>query len=239
MLVSHAHRFIYLKGRKCAGTSVEMALEPFAAPDPDLPVVEFHHAVVSERGIVGMRIQLTNTDLRTELDHKWFNHISAAQLRASVGEHIWSSYRRVAVVRNPFDRMVSYFHWDRHASALARAAGHDKLLEAMSFDDIRAEFSAHVRSETWPTDEDILFIDGEYCIDHTLRFEGLPDVLTSLATDLGLDQARVRLPVTKVTQGMRRGRPVADYFDCDLVDIVRRRMAYSFERFGYSEDPLQ
>ena len=78
MLVSHKHRFIYLKTRKTGGTSTEMALEPFARGD-EAPVTERTLAVVSDAGIVGSRME----DRQAREEGTWRNHMTAREIRAA------------------------------------------------------------------------------------------------------------------------------------------------------------
>jgi hypothetical protein len=40
-------------------------------------------------------------------------HVTAATLRAHLGNQVFDSYFRFAVVRNPYDRMFSEFHWQQ------------------------------------------------------------------------------------------------------------------------------
>lgn len=57
MLVSHRHRFIFVKTRKSAGSSVELAFEPFARPEGSTPPGgEWGFAteeMVTDAGVVG------------------------------------------------------------------------------------------------------------------------------------------------------------------------------------------
>jgi len=56
MLVSHRKKFIYLKTKKTAGTSVEIYLERYCLP-PDEPYVEAHHRpeTITVDGVIGSR----------------------------------------------------------------------------------------------------------------------------------------------------------------------------------------
>lgn len=87
MLVSHEHRFIYIKTVKTAGTSVEAALEPFCA-----------HGIVGARGDGARAAQ-------------WYHHMPARRIRAGLPRAVWRGYLKVCNIRNPWDKAVSWFHF--------------------------------------------------------------------------------------------------------------------------------
>lgn len=228
VLVSHQHRFIYLKTRKAAGTSLEMALEPFCMAPGHVPKHGSPERVTPE-GIVGMRLE--GMPERSTLDRllgrnkvRWYNHMAARKVRRGLGRKDWDRYAKIAAVRNPFDRMVSYFHWLR--------AG----VDASDLPALRAAFRAFVLSEDWSDDVNVTHVDGAYVIDHAIRYENLKADLAALVNQLGLDPARVHLPKTKMRKKKRQSLPVSAYFDDETADVVRRRMAWMFERIGYSTD---
>ncbi len=87
MLLSHEHRFIYIKTVKTAGTSVEAALEPYCTD-----------------GIVGRRGDGAR-------GAKWFHHMPARKIRAQLPREVWRGYLKVCNIRNPWDKAVSWFHF--------------------------------------------------------------------------------------------------------------------------------
>jgi len=109
---SHAREFIFLKTRKTAGTSIEMALEPWCRP-PGAVVVEQTPALILKTGIVGRRLlrqlKLDRRPRRTD----WTNHMTAAAVCKALGRGKWDRYRKITTVRNPFDLLVSRFHFNQ------------------------------------------------------------------------------------------------------------------------------
>src|SRR5262245_15915558 len=97
MIISHQHRFIFVKTLKTAGTSIEVFLSQHCGPldivTPILPHVEPH---------------------RPRNHEGYFNHISASEIRERVGPEIWDSYFKFCVERNPWDKTLSYFHMMNH-----------------------------------------------------------------------------------------------------------------------------
>ena len=226
VLVCHGPRFIYLKTRKTAGTSVEMALEPFCAP-PGHTITERTAGLRTERGIVGHRLMQNSKGWDPDLA-QFRPHMRADQARAAVGEDVWRASARITCVRNPFQRAISLFHWNR------------KLKGKPGFEDFDRERLAFRR---WLNrapgsfaDRAIVHIDGEFVATHVVRCERIEADLGRICSDLGLS-APGPLPQAKV-RPRREGEPAtADYFDDTGIDKIRQHCAWMFHAGGYADSP--
>jgi hypothetical protein len=93
MIISHRHRFIFVKTLKTAGTSIEVFLSQHCGPDdvvtPILPHVEPHQPRNHEG---------------------FFNHMPAHEIRRRVGDPVWNGYFKFCVERNPWDKTLSFYH---------------------------------------------------------------------------------------------------------------------------------
>ena len=177
MILSHRHRLIFLKSRKTAGTSFEIALSKYVGQDEIItPVVAEDETI--RRSIGGRGPQnyhyrwseflkrkdwprLSRALLRRERPKKFFNHIAAKAVRHRVGEAVWQDYLKVSLVRNPWDMVISWFFWDR-----GREADLAKLTEwALS------------RADALNMNRQFYHIDNRPVVDHFLRYEHLePDM---------------------------------------------------------------
>ncbi len=229
VLVSHDFQFIYLKSRKVAGTSVEMALEPFCAPLGHV-VDNATPAIRSPRGIVGARGQAgpPNRPLIDRLlgRRAWAQHMNAEFVRNQLPAKVWANYSKLSVVRNPFDRMVSYFYW-----MFKRGQ------RGADFRELKAKFRDFVMSDGWSSDKEVTHVGDTFVVDHMLRYEQLTADLDEMRKTLNLPVEELVLPSVMIKWKQRRGVSIADHFDTDTTDEVRRRMAWAFERFDYSESP--
>ena len=226
VLVCNDPRFIYLKTRKTAGTSVEMALEPFCAP-PGHTVTERTSGLRTERGLIGHRLMQNSKGWDPALA-EWRPHMRADQVRAAVGEAIWNASARITCVRNPFQRAISLFHWKR------------KLKGKPPFEDFERERTAFRRwLERAPdsfADRAIVHVDGEFAPTHVVRCERIEEDLAAICRALGLPapgplaQAKVR--------PRREGEPdTADYFTPAGIDKIRQHCAWMFRAGGYADSP--
>ncbi len=216
MLVSHRHRFIYLKTKKTAGTSVELYFQPFCMP-PESPSQGRAGALVSEYGIVGSRGKQHGGR------RDWRAHMPAKKIRERLGEEAWHGYLRFATIRNPYDKALSAYFFYKHRRG--EAIG-DPALE-------RDAFQVWLETHGPPMDRNKLMIDDEYCLSDVIRYESLLADLERICTRVGVAFEPDRL--TRKKSGIRPPWATADamYSDAGRT-MVSERYALEIEMFGYA-----
>lgn len=227
VLVSHKKEFVFLKTRKTAGTSTEMLLETFCAPSGHA-VSEATPAVVGCSGIIGRRLYespLNLPDPESRQVQDWYNHMPAREVAQRLGPTIWSRYTKVSCVRNPFDRTVSMFHWRLQWGKIEPEP-----------DDLPRLFRAFVETD-WPDDREVVMIDDKIVVDEFIRYESLYKDLAALAEKLALDIELSKLPHTKNLKEKRTFYSFAELYDRRSIDIVRDRLRWVFDHFGYPDEP--
>jgi hypothetical protein len=226
VLVNHARKFIYMKTRKTAGTSIEMLLEAKVAPAGHV-VSERTESLFFADTTVGARL-LGNQAAKGDRTDSWREHMPARQVRAQIGRSLWDSYAIITSVRNPFDRAVSFFFWHRQWS------GQDAIAD---FGLARPAFQAFLREPAFKNDRAVVHIKGVFYPQFAIRFEKMGEDLPRLGHQLGLDLSLAELPRTKDSTGKIPGRWVAEYFDAESRDLVLKKQSWVFDKFGYSTDP--
>lgn len=228
MIVCHRHKFIFLKTRKTAGTSIEAALAPLCGPDDIVtPISPKDEPLRGEAGAARNfsgrfnplpELFVPGTDRTRTLRDAWrgrkyFNHMSAVQVRNRLGRETWDSYFKFCFERDPWDKMVSRFHWDNRGR-----------VPPMTW----AEFLA--RGE-FRSDVGLYTIDGELAVDFVGRYEHLAEDLNKALAEVGIT-TQPDLPKAKAGH---RPSPEGnrDYYSDADREIVAAAFAREIELFGY------
>jgi Sulfotransferase family len=240
MIVSHEHRFIFLKTKKTAGTSVEVFLSQIAGPDaivtPEDPK-EPGHVPRNWRGgwnynfLPAMRADpeapgafLRHPRGRLGLYRHYWNHMPAWLARAKLGEEIWNGYFKFCFERNPWDKVVSLYWWYmRDNGWFARRKGTPPTLDEF-MDDPRGR-----RGSDWH----LYAIDGEIAVDAVGRYESLTGDLGSILDRIGV-RAEVELPRAKSSYRRRDDSERLSRQSAERIGEVFRR---EIEAFGYECPP--
>jgi hypothetical protein len=220
MLISHVHRFIYMKTFKAAGTSVEIYFERYCT-DPNREFEERHRrgAEVSKWGIIGAR---QSGSLQAET---WYNHMAADRVLALIGPELWSSYYKFCVVRHPFDKMVSSF-WHNVPDETRLALQH------ADFEVVRGQFQNWLKTTTHPVDLQVFTIANRPVMDRFVRYEDLHAGLAGVCQDLGLPWEPARLGRYKSDTRLR-DEPFMEYYDRSSADLLRQLCKWELEYFQY------
>ena len=103
MIISHTHKYIFIKSLKTAGTSLEAALSHYCSGDDMVTPLDDYWFNRDERG------QWIHSAMNAE---GFFQHDSAAEVKRKLDPQVWSNYLKFTIVRNPWDRVVSLFSWE-------------------------------------------------------------------------------------------------------------------------------
>ncbi len=206
MIVSHRHRFIFLKTRKTAGTSVELSLRPQCGPDDIVTPVTEDRAAPQCGGPRNYLHDRTGWSLADRI---------AWQLRERLPARVWRDYFKFTIERNPWDRQVSHYFWRM------RRAGARKP----SFGDY---FRASAPLGNWEiyTERDALIVDK------VLRYETLQADLAATTAMLGLPD--LQHVARAKTSHRPRTASYRDFYDDDLRDRVARSYAREIDHFGWT-----
>ena len=189
MIVSHRRKFIFLKTRKTAGTSLEIALSKLCGPDDILTPIDFDEGMRLEltgrrpqnytkplrRHSAGQLARFLGTGERVPL---YSEHMTAIDARKQLGDAIWNRYFKFTIVRNPDDRMLSRYFWSMKARPRHREEWGIETLD--QFLRYRAEYV----NENW-----LIYTHGDQIVvDDTVRFEHFEGDLARISDRLGLDR---------------------------------------------------
>jgi hypothetical protein len=231
MIISHTHKFIFIKSFKTAGTSVEAALSNYCSgSDIVTPLNDYRH----NRDENGKFIHKSmNAEEYIQLDLPNLQHVEALTIKDRVSPEVWNTYFKVSIARNPWDRAVSYFFWEmRNDPALKpqKKFYHYLGVPFNELDQLRQLFSTYIRNATWPNNDCFYTIDDQLCTDFVIRYETLPEDYSKVCEKLGLPAST--LP--RLKGGIRKQRyHYSDYYNEESIAIVSERHKNDIRLFGY------
>jgi len=224
MIISHTHRYIFIKSEKTAGTSIEAALSKHCGADD----------VVTPLGDYWF-----NRDQKGEWIHSsmnaegFYQHDPAAEVKRKVAPAIWNGYFKFSIARNPWDRLVSLFSWEARNRPELQPRKHllHKLgLPLDGFGAVTERFRGFVKDD-WKTNDRFYIIDDELCVDFVIRYETLADDLAEVCTRVGLPA----LALPRLKSGLRQeGHHYSEYYDEPSRAIVAERHEKDIRLFGYT-----
>ncbi|VGO21000.1 sulfotransferase family protein [Pontiella sulfatireligans] len=184
MIVSHKHKFIFIKTAKTAGTSFEIALSKYCGPDDIItPISPADEKIRGELGCRGPQNHLAprsdyglmdrlNLLFRKREKRLYYNHMPAFMVKELIGDDIWSSYYKFCFERNPWDKVLSLYYWKN------KTEPRPPVSEYLESADIGILKKRGIRCYA---------IDGKAAMDRVCKFENLKD-------ELKLLQERFELP---------------------------------------------
>jgi len=233
MLISHRHRFIFLKTQKTAGTAIEIALRGVMDPgDVITPISRADERINRALGQLGPRRfraplqHYRSGDLwrvlsRGRLKKRFYNHMPAAAVRAELPEAVWCDYLKISVERNPFDKAISSYYWRtrRQRQPISLAA----YLQSCPSGEL----------SNWP----VYTIDDQVVVDVMLRHEHLEQDLAALAERLRLERP-LQLPVQRPKGQIRKDRrPWQEVLDPEGERRIRQVCARELAAFYAGSTP--
>jgi hypothetical protein len=238
MIISHKHKFIFLKPYKVAGSSFEFALSSILGTrdlvtylSKDEEKKRWIELGVKERNNRKALAELmkhfsfqNKRDLKSLRWPKLFHpHAPAEDVKSFLGNTLWEQYTKVSLIRNPWDYLLSAYYWNPSNQN-------------------RKPFEQWIR-------ENIQIIGGnnrQYCIngecviDVFLRYEHLLSDLSALPVSEG-DKQKVKLYLSKAH--FKSGFRTADKSEetkmlknASFVDpIIESLCELEVRKFGYQK----
>jgi Sulfotransferase family len=230
MIISHEHKFIFLKTKKTAGTAIEAALSELCGPaDVITPYREESEQERKGRGPQNFRIEhplkpkrplwrklLMRPERYYHPSVGFYEHMPASLVRAYVGEEVWRSYYKFAFDRNPWDRQVSWYFYKTKSKRT------------------RPSFEQFMQSRRRAyVDNYAIYTEGDaLAVDFLGRYERLDADLNAV-----LDAIRVKrkldVPRTNVNPARDNARDYRKLYNDRTRDLVGEWYAPEIELLGY------
>ena len=198
MVISEKDKYIFIHIPKTAGMSMQRY---FMGKSPDL------------------KSRVDDVQIGEHLED--FHHPFARDVREHISASAWGNYFTFAFVRNPWERMVSWYSMAEQEIADTPSL---RAIRAMSFDDfIRDGNFKHVGNNQI---DYITDTDEQIIVNYVGRYEDLRADFSVVCSKLGFQ------PWIKHMNRSSHG-PYRDYYTPETRDIVASRFARDIAAFGY------
>ena len=227
MIISHKHKFVFIKTAKTAGTSIEVLLSKSCDPQdivtPIAPPLKGHQPRNYE-GFINPVPEILERPgkLLSALRHtitsreKFYNHMPAREVKNQVPADIWNGYFKFCVERNPWDKVLSHYYM--HAAREGGALSLDKYLA-------RGRFPINYFRYTDRSGTKII-------VDRVLRYENLLAELGEVFSQLNIPFDGT-LGVAAKSEYRTNRRPYHEVFNDEQRQIVEEAFAKEIELHGY------
>jgi len=244
MIISHKHKFIFLKTKKTGGTSLEILLSKFAGSQDVITRLDADDENLRSQwggragqnywpgfasldwrawrnwaATVRYRLKTGRQDRNGLPFEPYRQHMPADQVRRKVGDRVWNEYFKFAVERNPWDRAVSTYYW-----------------RTRSFDEkpYFREFVLAGEAELLPRNYDIYSIRGLPAVDRVVSFDALHEDMPEVLKAIGLpENAHTFLEKIRAKGQYRPGREYRSFYDSATREAVELQFAQEIRLMGY------
>ena len=225
MIISHSHRFIFVKSLKTAGTSIEAALSNCCDGNDVVTPLGNYEFNRDETGVWVHKSMNEGT---------YHQHDDAHTIRDSLPPETWSGYFKFSITRNPWDRALSYFFWDkRQDSSLIppKRLYHNLGVPYDDFTPVKKKFTEFIKSRTLENNDRFYVTDGQLCVDFVIRYEHLDDDCRKACARAGLSTLQIPRLKTSIRKNKRH---YTEYFDDETRDIVAELHCNDIQLFNYT-----
>jgi len=213
MIISHGRKYIFVHIPKTGGTSLSLGLEARAMKD-DILIGDTPKAINRRSRIKGVRSS-----------GRLWKHSRLTDIYGLVTQEQIESYFVFTIVRNPWDRMVSYYHWLKEQKFNHPAVG---IAQDNSFADFLINPIIQDSLQNDATRNYVSDSNGVEQCEMYLRLEALPQDTDRLEQALG-----IKLAVLPHDNRSNRDMDYAGYYDAYSKSVVETAFADDISRFDY------
>ena len=212
MPISFDKELVFVHIPKCAGSSIEEALN-----------IDYDTGLRSADGIRCSQLQISNIDDLQNVERIYTKNTSPQHLPASVLKkiipHIFEEYTKFAVVRNPYDRIVSEYLYTKHKYHMTFDNFIKYVFNLPKFER-HVEFDSHMNTQS-----SFVYESNKLLVDKIFKFENVNDVFNWL-----------QLPEIHINS-TNRTTPWQEYYTPELMQLVYNFYKQDFDNFNYPYNP--
>lgn len=156
------------------------------------------------------------------------DHIPAREMRAFFGSSKWNRIFTFTIVRNPWDRTCSMYHYRHKVNSIPKEWSFRDYVLKLAKADYKSKFFEYYGFR-FGADEYILGENGKIIVDFIAKYENRANDIQLIASRLKLDDlGKIRFQSAKP-----RETHYSEYYDQETREIIRRLYSKDIELFGY------
>lgn len=193
-MIFHKHKCVFMHITKTGGTSIETKLSGSKPPPVRMKHLKTPPWIDKER------------------------HMNVVNMVKTYGEESWENYFTFTFVRNPWDRMVSWFFWRKRMRTIPKD---------LTFSEFVIDFKFWHTDKTLPAQPQHSWFDDKFKIDFVGKFENLQDDFNKVCNTLNIKDTK--LPHMYNTKHSH----YSEYYDSETKKEVDRIWGIDAEIFKY------
>jgi hypothetical protein len=196
MIVSHKHKFIFIKTKKTAGTSIEIALSKVCDDNDIITPINKEDEIIreqfSKRKAQNTVIPFSKYTLKDWLRFikyrkrlEFYNHMPASEIKKYLDASIWSSYYKFCFEREPLRKSISHYKWRK------KKVRYNNFEEYFQSGDM-----AMIKGDYFYKD-----VKGNYLVNKVFKMEEMDSAFKNISDEIGLKNS-IQIPriITKKTE---------------------------------------
>lgn len=239
VLVSHKYKFIYLKNVKVGGTSCQVVFSKYCHNKDIQKNIEARHKI---NGHTPIYKEVNTKDGFISLDWKYRSFLDSKEIEnydkmlilpGCLAEHsrsilikykfleYFNNYFKFCIVRNPYDRIVSRYNWDKKEDLINLS-----FKEYLEFEECNG--LVNKINDDW---YDRCTLYGKPCCDYYIKFDNILEGINNIFKILNIND-NFELPHVKVNE-KKNNINYREYYDSYTRKIVERNCAEEINYFNW------
>jgi hypothetical protein len=210
MIISKSKNFIFLKTRKTAGSSIQVALSTICNLSEDIITgSNLKNGILDETHSAGWNMD------RFFTNHP---HPPIDQVKHYC-ENEWNNYFKFAFTRNPFDIAVSRYHWD------VKGKGNKSTSKEGFNEWVKVYSNTSWQDEQWR----YIYVNGKNELDFIGKYENLNQDYNIICNKIGINPPELGFQKS----GFRDKTHYSEYYNEESIRIIEQYFKKDLELFGY------
>ena len=193
MIISHKYKFIFIKTRKTAGTTIEYNISKYLGKNDIIPPSN-QSIYLSQNYFYDTKFskflkKIHLNKISKKFKNKFSEHEDAFDLKKKIDINFFDGYFKFCVEREPVDKCISYYFMRKNSLTSST------VKQNMTWDDF-------VQKKRFPVDSNMYSYGNKLLVDKIIKYENLENELTEILNDRGINNFKIEKSVNNSSRGI-------------------------------------